>query len=136
MSAGRTVDASVLVAAFGTWHERHDEAVAATRGVSTLVAHAELETYSVLTRLPAPFRAAPRVVVDSLSENYPGDRLVLSAAKRRRLVRELAEGGVTGGKVYDALIGLTARAHGLELVTCDRRAAIAYERLGIGATPL
>lgn len=51
-------DTSVLVAGFATWHEGHEAAVRAlNRGVH-LIAHAAVETYSVLTRLPPPHRIA------------------------------------------------------------------------------
>ena len=61
-------DTSVLVAGFATWHEAHQSAARALgRGVH-LVAHSALETYSVLTRLPAPHRVAPAVVHEYLAD--------------------------------------------------------------------
>ncbi|HLL86835.1 MAG TPA: hypothetical protein VK387_05955 [Thermoleophilaceae bacterium] len=47
-----TADASAIVAAFASWHEKHTTAVERISDVTELVAHAELEAYSVLTRLP------------------------------------------------------------------------------------
>ncbi len=52
-------DTSVLVAAFARWHESHMAAATAVRRCDALIDHAVIETFSVLTRLPAP-RRAPR----------------------------------------------------------------------------
>jgi len=100
------------------------------RGIADLVAHAELETYSVLTRLPAPSRADPQLVAEYLRRRHPGARLVLDARSRRSLVGDLGARGLAGGRVYDALIAATAAHHGHELLSCDLRAANVYERLG------
>lgn len=125
-----TADSSVLVAAFATWHERHDDARRALAETTASVAHAELETYSVLTRLPAPHRASAAVVGEYLVQRHRGERLALGSDDQRTLLSDLAAAGVTGGAVYDALIAATARAHGLSLVTCDARAARTYELVG------
>lgn len=98
--------------------------------MADLVAHAELETYSVLTRLPSPFRVRPETVAEYLRRRHPGARLVLPPARRKSLVDELARLGLAGGSVYDALIAATAAHHGHPLVTCDRRATTVYDCLG------
>ena len=125
-----TPDSSALIAAFAPWHEHHEAARRALRSIEDLVAHAELETYSVLTRLPAPFRVSPGVVSDYLRRRHPGDRLVLSAAGRRDLIERLSGLSISGGTVYDALVAATAIHHGKRLVSCDRRATPVYEQLG------
>jgi predicted nucleic acid-binding protein len=130
-----TADSSVLVAAFATWHERHDEARRKIREVHDLVAQAELEAYSVLTRLPEPFRMRPAIVAQFLGQ-FAGRRLVLGASARGRLVHRLAELELTGGAAYDALIGATAAAHAVPLLTLDQRAARVYERVGASAVAL
>jgi hypothetical protein len=58
----RAVDSSVVIAAFATWHEHHAIARKAMAGRPRLVAHAAVESYSVLTRLPPPHRAHPSIV--------------------------------------------------------------------------
>lgn len=82
-------DTSVLVAGFATWHEGHEAAVRAlNRGVH-LIAHAAVETYSVLTRLPPPHRIAP-VAVHAYLADY--DALVgftAKAAGAKLLTRDL-----------------------------------------------
>lgn len=120
----------MIVAAFARWHARHDAAREALSGVTDLVAHAELEAYSVLTRLPAPHRAPSKVVADFLRQRFPGSRLALPSRDRLRLVPDLASRDLTGGAVYDALIAATAMAHEYELLTCDRRASTVYRTVG------
>lgn len=125
-----SLDSSVVVACFGAWHENHTAALGVLDEDPHLPAHAALEAYSVLTRLPDPFRAAPATVAEFLRRTFPGPRLALAAAEHAALPTRLAQLGVAGGAVYDAFIALTARAAGAELVTLDRRALGIYERCG------
>ena len=96
-----------------------------------LVEHCVLETYSVLTRLPAPHRAAGDVVRDFLARRFRHPLLRLSPAAYRDFLLRLPDHGVTGGASYDALVAATAASHSADLVSCDRRAAPVYERYGI-----
>lgn len=89
-----------------------------------------VESYSVLTRLPAPHRADGRVVVEFLEASFPEEPLVLDPAALLGFALGLADLGITGGSVYDALIGSTASAWRQQLVTCDSRARRIYERVG------
>jgi predicted nucleic acid-binding protein len=122
------LDSSVIIAAFGPWHEHHAVAREILGVRPRLPVHAELEAYSVLTRLPEPFRAEPQVVADFLRRTFTSARLTLAAEQHAALPSRMAELGVSGGAVYDALIGLTAKAAGAELVSLDRRAALTYAR--------
>ena len=54
----------------------------------------------------------------------------MSARDSRQIPRRLAALEVVGGATYDALIALTAAAHGATLVTLDRRAISVYQRCG------
>lgn len=122
-------DTSVLVAGFATWHEGHESAVRAlNRGVH-LIAHAAVETYSVLTRLPPPHRVAPAAVHAYLTGITASDYLTLDARASREVINHLAAHDVTGGATYDALIGLTVKSTGATLLTRDLRAVTTYERL-------
>ena len=123
----RAADTSVIVAAFATWHEHHDAARRVLDAGVRLIDHCALETYSVLTRLPAPHRSPPAVVRDFLRARFPSPLLRLGAAGYRKFVLALADRGITGGSAYDGLVAATAAASGAELVTCDRRAASVYE---------
>jgi predicted nucleic acid-binding protein len=131
-----TPDSSVVVAAFADWNTHHEAALDALGEVRDLVAHVELETYSVLTRLPEPFCAEPALVAEYLREDFTGERMVLNEPERREMVERLAALSISGGAVYDAMVGATAQHHGHRLLSCDRRAAKTYERLGIDVTYL
>ncbi len=125
------VDSSVAVAAFASWHELHDPALRAVERGARLPAQAALETYAVLTRLPAPHRAPASLVLAYLDDRFPEPLLEISAARLRDLLSELGGRDIAGAATYDAVIAATARAHDAELVSCDRRAAPTYERLGV-----
>lgn len=124
-------DTSVLVAGFATWHEAHESAVRVLNRGVRLVAHAAVETYSVLTRLPPPHRVAPAAAHTYLAEVATGDYLVLDARSYRQLIEQLAEHRMNGGADYDALVGLTAKVAGARLLTRDERAIRTYELLDV-----
>ena len=126
------IDASVAVAALATWHDAHDVARAAAHGAA-IPSHALLETYSVLTRLPAPHRLHRDVAGRLLERWFPAAGIVVPTdGLARGMVERCRAAEVEGGALYDALIGLTADEAGLPLLTRDRRAISTYERLGIG----
>lgn len=121
------------MAAFASWHESHDAARRALDAGVRLIEHCALETYSVLTRLPAPHRASGTVVRDFISARFPAPYLRLGAQDYRAFVLGLTDQGITGGAAYDALVAATAAGFDAELVTCDRRALPIYQRYGIRA---
>lgn len=125
------VDTSVVVAAFASWHEGHEAAAAALARRPRLPAHVAVETYSVLTRLPPPHRAAADLVIAFLDARFPGASLPLPGSAHDALLREAARRGISGGGVYDALVGATARHAGAVLLTRDRRASQVYDALGV-----
>ncbi|MGL4743178.1 MAG: PIN domain-containing protein [Phycicoccus sp.] len=124
-----TCDTSVLVPALAVFHEAHEPARRALRDVEVVPAHVLVETYSVLTRLPAPYRlAAPdaRMAVT----NVPFGVVALPTDEHIVLIDRLAAASVAGGAVYDGLVAATAAHHELMLLTRDRRAVGAYVALG------
>lgn len=124
------VDTSVAVALVVVDHEQHASTAAALRGrVAGLAGHAAFETFSVLTRLPAPLRRTPQAVQRALAGNFPAS-CFLSARATQQLVGRLAALGIAGGAAYDALVAATALEHGLPLATRDRRALETYRALG------
>ena len=125
------VDSSVAVAAFASWHVFHRPARRALAQRPALPAHAAFETYSVLTRLPAPYRVDRSLALRFLITQFAAPYLTLDGAESRAVLEELVERGLLGGATYDALIAATARRASATLVTCDRRAAATYERLGV-----
>lgn len=127
----KAADTSLVVAAFASWHESHEGARRALDRGLRLVEHCALETYSVLTRLPAPHRTAGIVVRGFLESRFSLPFLRLDARGYRAFILGLPDHGVTGGAAYDALVAATAASYRAELVTCDRRALPIYERYGV-----
>ncbi|MCC5954346.1 MAG: type II toxin-antitoxin system VapC family toxin [Acidimicrobiia bacterium] len=125
------VDTSVAVPLTVADHEFHQPVLHALDGmVLGLAGHAVFETFSVLTRLPPPARRAPALVARLIAENFPESRY-LSDRGSAWLATQLAGGEISGGAVYDALVGATACEHGLVLATNDRRAIDVYRHLGV-----
>lgn len=124
-------DSSVAIAAFAAWHEFHQPAHAALSRAVRLVAHCAVETYSVLTRLPAPHRARPEIVLRFLQERFDSEYVVLDHKGHRLVVERCTSLGISGGAVYDALVALTALGAGATLISCDVRAAAVYEKIGV-----
>lgn len=127
----RLVDTSVAVALLVSDHDHHEatfESVGRLR--LGLAGHAAFETYSVLTRLPPPARRTGAAAARLLAANFPSSRF-LGAKDSEALLAALADNGVSGGQVYDALVGAAAKHHGIILSTRDRRAADTYRNLDV-----
>lgn len=126
------IDTSVAVPALSAGHPGHAQAhavVAAER--PSLPAHAAIETYAVLTRLPAPAGVAAGIAAQLVVRNFGGRILHLPDDELCPLLDRLAAAGISGGATYDALIAGTAQAAGATLVTSDRRAAPTYAKIGV-----
>lgn len=95
-----------------------------------LAGHAAFETYSVLTRLPAPLRRSFATVSRLITANFPETRF-LPELGHRRLLHDLADADIAGGSVDDALVGMAATHHRLPLGTRDERATPTCRRLGV-----
>ena len=130
-----TADTSVLVAALAAWHPRHVEARQRLGGVDRVVAHVLVETFSVLTRLPAPHRISAADAQSALA-GLPWQVVALPAAGYQPLLAVAAAQGISGGAVYDALICVTAREHQLTVLTNDARSRRTYDALGCPTVPL
>ncbi len=125
------VDTSIAVALSVADHDSHTTAQAAVESRRVgLAGHAAFETFSVLTRLPAPARRTPAAVSRLLAANFPYTRF-LSQQHAAELFARLAKAGVAGGAVYDALVGAAAAEHEVPLVTRDRRATSTYRALDV-----
>lgn len=68
----------MIIAGFASWHEHQDKACAALESAPHLIAHCALESYAVLTRLPAPHRASPKIVVEYLRAQFPDNPISLT----------------------------------------------------------
>jgi predicted nucleic acid-binding protein len=127
-----TADTSVLVASFASWHEHHDVAFAAVGRLDVVVAHCLLETYSVLTRLPAPHRMSAGVVSRYLEATFGRHPVLgLAAEDQRKLVTMCASHGLSAGSIYDALIAATCARAKAKLLTLDGRARPTYAALAV-----
>ncbi len=125
------VDTSVAVAALDAGHAAHGmsrEAVQLHR--PGLAGHAAFETLSVLTRMPGPLAIDAPTATDIIARVFPTVHWLEPEAARSLLVR-LGPVGITGGAVYDALVGEAARLNGCRLLTRDQRARRTYDLLGV-----
>src|ERR1017187_6699984 len=107
----RAGDSSVVIAACATWHEHHPLARKAMSSRPRLVAHAAVESYSVLNRLPPPHRAHPSMVHALIPERFTEPFLPLAETGYQELLATVAAGQILGGPAYDALIAFTAAEH-------------------------
>lgn len=120
-------DTSVLVAAFARSNTAHGTAVTALQRADALVDHVAVETFSVLTRLPAPHRATRELAARFLAHHFPVDVPRLPSPGSVALIDAAAKHGIAGGAVYDLLVGLAAAQAVATLLSLDRRAAATYE---------
>ena len=125
------LDTSAAIALVVEDHEAHAATLEAVRGHRLgLAGHAWFETYSVLTRLPGALRRSPADVIRLLAHDF-AESGFLGEAASVQLGPELARLGVSGGAVYDALVGAAARQHRRRLLSGDARARPVYEALGV-----
>ncbi len=130
-SADYLLDSSTAIALLSPDHPSHDDVKRVCKGQTLgLAGHAMVETYSVLTRMPGAARrtraAAQRFIDSEFAASVP-----LPAPVALHAVATFAREGIAGGAVYDGLVGLAAKAAGITLLSCDRRAAPTYAALGV-----
>lgn len=128
------LDSSVMVTGVVRTDARHDKAMRAiqrafdsSEGVLVPV-HALVETYALITRMPAPHRATPAEAVKALRDTFGVARLApLSARSAWAVLDGLAGASFGGGLAYDAIILKSAEDAGATvLLTWNLRD---YERL-------
>lgn len=124
------VDTSVAIPLVMANHPNH-AAVAAKVGTRKvhLSGHALAETYSALTRMPKVDLSADEVA-EVIDYSF-AEPLLLRAETYAKVHRELARLGISGGAVYDALVGLAAKENHATLLTMDTRASATYDALGV-----
>lgn len=124
------LDTSCMIAAVCGWHEHNTAAVGEIerrlgRGERLAVsAPALMETYAVLTRLPAPYRLSAAEAWALVEANFVEGRTIfaLDSAAYVAHLRQLAMQGVGGGRTYDAVIAACARqSKATTLLTFNRR---------------
>lgn len=121
------VDTSVVVPLLTRAHPLHQRVTRWAEGRGLAISgHAEIESFSVLTRLRAPFGLDAVSARTALRTGF----LDTVHPDPARSMSRIAEAGVTGGAVYDALVALAAVDADLPLATLDVRAYPTYGRVG------
>lgn len=132
MTRSVALDTTAAVPFLMASHEAHDVIRAHLIDAEpVLTSHSLVETYSVLTRLPGDARLAAVDARRLIEGAFPGPTLALDQQVAGRIAAVLAPRGITGGAVYDALVGLAAAEASTSLVTRDRRAAATYAAIGV-----
>ena len=128
-------DATVLVAAVVSWHERHTSAAdaiehALARKSLVIPSTALVDAYAILTRLPAQHRLQHAEAFHLLRSNFSSARV--AGPKTRdawSVLRRLSVAPVGGSDTYDAQMIEIARDAGAKTLLSFRRAEL--ERLAI-----
>lgn len=122
-------DSSALLPAICDWHEFHSRASAYLEGLFNIKSsifvpeYVCVETYSVLTRLPPPYRMSAASAADLLDLNNNWfETIRLPDNRMLALLKSYAATGVAGGRIYDALHLEAARhARANEFVTFNAK---------------
>ena len=121
-------DTSVLIAAMVESHPHHERSVAwlskARAGTVAwaVAAHSLAETYAVLTTLPVKPRISAALASRLIRENILDSAEIVALSPREYLhtVTRLAENGIVGGAIYDALLAFAAeKAEATRLLTLN-----------------
>jgi predicted nucleic acid-binding protein len=113
-----------MVAAVCSWHEHHVRASTeienrlANRERMIMAAPALIESYSVLTRLPAPHRISPTDALNLLDANFMQgiQATALTASAYLRLLRGAPAVSIAGGRTYDAVIAACAKKANVQVL--------------------
>lgn len=125
------VDTSVAVPLLVRSHQHHPDVVRWWNGQElTLSGHALAETYSVLTGLPGDARLSAEDAARLLNARFETP-LALSGPHAQEVHNTLSRLGIAGGAVYDGLVALAAKEHGVALATRDARARGTYDAVGV-----
>jgi len=123
-------DATVTVAAIVGWHERHKAANAAieatlARKALVLPAAVLIESYAILTSLPANHRLTHADAFHLLRESYGTARIVgLRTRDTWSMLRRWSVAPTGGGDAYDAMLIDAAREAGAKVLLTFRRAEL------------
>ena len=128
-------DTSVITGAVVAWHERHEAAVAAleaalARKALVIPAPVLIESYAVLTKLPAQHRLTHADAFHILRTSFGTARI---AGQKTRdtwsLLRRWSVAPIGGADAHDALLIEIARDAGAKSLLTFRRAEL--ERLAV-----
>ncbi len=110
------LDSSYLVPLLSDWHTHHLKTLRSYQhwrdrdAQIVLPVHAILECYSVLTRVPAPYRLSPDIARQTMQESFANSALIVGVKSVGvwDRIESFARLGLGGGQVYDALIAWCA----------------------------
>jgi predicted nucleic acid-binding protein len=139
---GIALDSSYLIALLCEWHDHHPQTVRSYQryldqnAQIIIPGHALLECYSVLTRMPVPYRLPTDTAMQLIEENFAGGATIVGtkAGAFWGMLKNLARNRVGGGQVYDALIfSCAAEAGAAVLLTWNMKhfAPIATDGLAV-----
>jgi len=106
------LDTSVVVPLLAAEHASHEktrrevERLRQQQASIVVAPHALLESYSVLTRMPPPYRFSPEAAEQLLRDNFADGAEVPGLAPESlwNWLQEFALKGISGGSIYDAVI--------------------------------
>lgn len=131
MAQVHLLDTSVAVALMAESHLAHDDCFAFARGKRLgLAGHAFFETLSVLTRLPSQGRPTASSAHQALTRTFPST-VFLNAKQSTSAAKAIAELGIGGGAIFDALVANAALSAGVPLASRDTRALATYQAIGV-----
>ena len=127
-------DTSALIAAVSSWHEHHERTRSEIERRQhsdehlVVAGHSLAETYSVLTRQPAPHRLRAEDAIALIEGNWRDTPIVhLTGSEMWGALRETQRRGLIGGQMYDALIAIAAlKAKAATIVTWNVRNFAAF----------
>ena len=123
-------DTDCILAAMRSRHVHHSAAESElTRRLNAgellfVAAHSLVEAYSVLSRLPPPERVSPANALAAIQQTLleRAEIVALETDAYFPFLRQAAQSGVAGGRIYDAVIAACAvRAKVDTVVTFNRR---------------
>jgi predicted nucleic acid-binding protein len=134
------LDTSVVVPGLLSWHEQHKLASAAlieameSPAELVLPLHTLVEAFSVMTRLPPPFRVRVSDALAMLEGSFRGRATLvgLDGDEGWDLIGDLSRRSIAGGTSYDGLILACARKGGAQrLLTFNGKHFERFESTGI-----
>jgi predicted nucleic acid-binding protein len=141
MAAAVALDTSVIVASLLTWHEQHVPSLRALEaamdeGQLAVPVPALVESYAVITRLPAPHRLSPRDAHILLESNFAASARAdgLTGGDCWAMLAALAARSIAGGRTYDAQIlaaAIKSGARALLTLNVEDFAALARDEIEI-----
>lgn len=123
-------DTNIIVASLSEAHEMYDrckpwfDQVQIDRTVEGFLStHSLAECYSILTRLPPPYRISPASVDRLLTEDLTQfTKVSLTTEDYQAVIQKVVQLNISGGGIYDALIAQAAlKANVDSLLTFNAR---------------